>query len=213
MPDVRDLPVVPDGRERRAWTGRIEIRAAGSPATITGYAAVFNQEAVIGRWFRESIAPEAFTAAIGRDDVRALWNHDPNYVLGRTVAKTLRLAVDGTGLRYEVDPPDAQWARDLVTSITRGDVSQSSFAFKVTREEWVEPPKATDLPLRIIREVELFDVSPVTYPAYDQTSVGARDAASVLQQAAAARDLASASSPHDLELARWRVRIDEGEDA
>lgn len=179
-----DLQVRTDGRERRVWGQEIQLapgeaRADGLPQ-IVGYGAVFNRETVIGNWWREQIAPTAFDQAIGRDDVRGLWNHDPNYVLGRTTAGTLSLSTDARGLKYVDDPPDTTWARDLITSIQRGDVSQSSFAFRVLSERWDEPTEKGGLPLRTILEVELFDVSPVTYPAYEETTVTARDAAAAL---------------------------------
>src|SRR5687768_5826990 len=95
--------------ERRGIAGTVEFREADDKSTIGGYAAVFNQETVIGggMWgFREQIAPGAFDTAIENDDVRALFNHDPNYVLGRTVSGTLKLSADKKGLRYDVDLPD-----------------------------------------------------------------------------------------------------------
>lgn len=161
--------------ERRIVTQPIEVRKTGDqPSTLVGHAAVFNVEATIGGYFREQIAPGAFTTAIAEDDVRALFNHDPNYVLGRTTAGTLDLAEDKTGLRYEVAPPDTQWARDLMVTVGRGDVNQSSFGFTVVREEWTTPENRAELPLRTILEARLSDVSPVTYPAYEQTTAEAR---------------------------------------
>lgn len=159
-------------REVRA-IGKLEARAAeeGKPRKIGGYASMFNSPTDIGGYFREQVAPGAFSAAIGRDDVRALFNHDPNYVLGRTTNKTLSLSEDSKGLLWEATPPDTQWARDLVASIDRGDVSQCSFGFRVTKETWDE---TGEVPLRTILEVELYDVSPVTYPAYEDTSVSLR---------------------------------------
>ena len=184
-------------RERRTFAGRVEVRAAtdGSVGTIVGYAAVFNQETVIGRYFpfREVIAPGAFAEAIKTDDVRALFNHDPNLVLGRNVAKTLRLEEDSTGLRYEIDLPDTTAARDVKTLIERGDVSGSSFAFEIVSsddEEWDDSPvKDGKLPLRTIKKMSLYDVSPVTYPAYEGTSVSARSA----EQAKACTERAAAA--------------------
>lgn len=166
-------------RERRVVSVKpLEVREAdGELKTVSGYAAVFNTETVIAGLFREQIQAGAFADAIGRDDVRALFNHDPNFVLGRTSAKTLRLSEDETGLHYTVDPPPTQWATDLVISIARGDVSQSSFAFSVDAEEWVRAQKPGELPLRVIKRATLYDVSPVTYPAYEETSVSARSAA------------------------------------
>ena len=158
-----------NNREYRAYD--IEWREDGE-GKIKGHAAVFDMESTAGRYFREKIAPGAFTASIQSDDVRALWNHDPNYVLGRNTAGTLTLTEDERGLAYEIDPPDTQWARDLQVSIKRGDITQSSFGFEVIKQEWVE--HKDELPLRIIREAKLWDVSPVTYPFYEQTDVAMR---------------------------------------
>ncbi len=149
-------------------------RAAGAAPRIVGHAAVFNQEADIGGWFMERVAPGAFKRAIVEDDVRALFNHDPNFVLGRNRAKptpTLTLSEDETGLLYTVVPPDTQVARDLMVSIDRGDISQGSFGFRVRKQEWDE---TGEIVKRTLLEVELFDVSPVTFPAYPQTDVGLR---------------------------------------
>lgn len=153
----------------------VETRDDGNAPRLTGYAALFGQETVIGEWFRERIEPGAFSAALERqDDVRALINHDPTLILGRTRSGTLTLTQDERGLRYEVLPPDTTYARDLLASVQRGDVTQSSFAFRVTRERQEPPTQRGQLPLRIVQEVELFDVSPVTYPAYANTTVSAR---------------------------------------
>jgi HK97 family phage prohead protease len=159
-------------REIRSMVGPAEVRDDATAPRLSGYAAVFNQRANIAGLFDEEILPGAFTAAIGRDDVRALFNHDGNFVLGRSSSGTLRLVQDDHGLRYEVDPPDTTWARDLLVTVRRGDVSQSSFAFGVDEEEWDYSNRA--MPLRKIKAVRLYDVSPVTYPAYDGTEVSAR---------------------------------------
>ena len=136
----------------------------------------------------------------GRDDVRALYNHDPNYVLGRTAAGTLRLAEDATGLRYEIDPPATQWAADVLVTVGRGDVSGSSFGFEVNTDAWEYPPASSgQLPLRTIRAVTLYDVSAVTYPAYAETTAEARAkaappvSAAVLEAARAAEALMGAT--------------------
>jgi HK97 family phage prohead protease len=159
-------------REIRSMVGPAEVRDDATAPRLSGYAAVFNQRANIAGLFDEEILPGAFTAAIGRDDVRALFNHDGNFVLGRSSSGTLRLVQDDHGLRYEVDAPDTTWARDLLVTVRRGDVSQSSFAFGVDEEEWDYSNRA--MPLRKIKAVRLYDVSPVTYPAYDGTEVSAR---------------------------------------
>lgn len=162
-------------RERRLVEAPVEARESETGAArLAGYAARFNSETVIAGMFREVIAPGAFASAIGTSDVRALFNHDANQLpLGRTSAGTLRLAEDVLGLSYEVDLPDTTLARDLHASVKRGDVRESSFAFTVAEEDW-EYPKS-GLPRRtIVKVAELWDVSPVVYPAYDSTTVSAR---------------------------------------
>lgn len=166
--------------DRRLVTERVERRAAaadGGPTTLIGYAAVFGVETVIGDWFREVILPGAFADSIANDDVPAQFNHDPNYVLGRTANGTVRLSEDRKGLKYEVDlnadDPDAQ---RVGAKVARGDVRGSSFAFSVEDddgEEWVRDDPAK-LPLRKIKRAKLYDVAPVTSPAYETTSVSAR---------------------------------------
>lgn len=138
---------------------------------LEGYAAVFGQMSEDLGGFRESIVSGAFAATIAADDVRGLWNHDPNFVLGRNRAKTLELSEDSTGLLYRITPPDTQWARDLMVSISRGDVNQSSFGFQTIKDEWQGGDNGRT---RSLIEVKLFDVSPVTFPAYPQTAVGVR---------------------------------------
>lgn len=165
--------------ERRRLGDVVEARAAegGSGRTIVGYAAVFNSTTDIG-FFRERIAPGAFSAAIARDDVRALVNHSDSRVLGRNKSGTLRLFEDERGLRYEIDAPDTQDARDLLVLMDRGDINQSSFAFVATSETWDE---TGDKPLRTVNEVRLYDVSVVTYPAYEDTEAAAEPARRSLQ--------------------------------
>ena len=158
----------------------IELRAEGVQSdgqrpTLSGYAAVFDQLSVAMQWggttFREKIARGAFASSLG-DDIRALWNHDTNLPLGRTKAGTLRLAEDAHGLRVEIDPPDTQAGRDAVESIKRGDVNQMSFAFDVIDED-VDRDEANQI-IRTLKKLKLYEVSPVTFPAYPQTSVSAR---------------------------------------
>ena len=153
-----------------------EIRADKDPDTrkMVGHAAVFGEPTEIGGWFREQIEPGAFKTSIKKDDIRALFNHNPDFVLGRNTAKTLTLKEDKTGLKVEIDPPDTQLARDLAVSIDRGDISQMSFAFRVTRQEWVAGETEKDMDTRIIKEAQLFDVSPVTFPAYEGTDIAMR---------------------------------------
>lgn len=162
-------PNRPDAETR---LGTIELRSDDGEHRISGYAAKFNTLSENLGGFREQIRAGAFDGVL-IDDVRALFNHDPSMILGRTKAGTLHLDSDGTGLRYTIDPPDTQYARDLHKSIERGDVTQSSFAFQVDDDDWREDDDG-----RIIRTINkvkrLFDISPVTYPAYPDTSVAAR---------------------------------------
>jgi uncharacterized protein len=144
----------------------------GEPARLTGHAAVFNQVAS-GGWFQEKIAPGAFADSLKSDDVRALWNHNPDMVLGRNKAGTLKLYEDEKGLVSEITPPDTQFARDLLVSIERGDITQMSFAFQTITEAWEKGDEGQP-DLRTLVKVKLYDVSPVTYPFYDGTDVAVR---------------------------------------
>ena len=138
-------------------------------SSIEGYAAVFNSKTNICGWFDETIEPGAFARSLSENsDVRALFNHNWDNVLGRTKSGTLRLLEDAKGLNFHVDLPDTSVARDLSASMERGDINQCSFGFYVTEETWdysVEPA------LRTIKEVDLYEISVVSIPAYDDTEV------------------------------------------
>lgn len=152
-----------------------ELRASPDGKKIVGHAAVFNTLSENLGGFREKITPGAFKDALKTSDIRALFNHDPNYVLGRVKAGTLTVGEDERGLAFDVTPPDAQWARDLMVSIGRGDISGTSFGFRVAKggDTWEEQSDGTVL--RTINKFEeLRDVSPVTYPAYPDASVALR---------------------------------------
>jgi HK97 family phage prohead protease len=116
---------------------KVETRADGGQ-TLVGYAAVFYRDGDAGTEYRlgpdvvERIAPTAFNRALQeKHDARALFNHDPNMLLGRAGAGTLRLSVDARGLRYEIDLPETNVGKDVAASISRGDLSGSSFAFRI----------------------------------------------------------------------------------
>ena len=163
MPEIK--------REIRYFPAEMRVDQEGQ---IEGYAAVFNQWSEIMWSFKERIRPGAFKKTIKVADVRALFNHDPNYVLGRNKAETLELSEDSKGLQFRVTPPDAQWAKDLYASVDRGDIDQASFGFEAVRDEWDHNKEPAE---RDLIEVKLFDVSIVTYPAYPQTNVSARSLA------------------------------------
>lgn len=166
------MPKTETNIEQRTFKldSNIEIREEGEGKRLKGHAAVFNEWANIGGWFEERIIPGAFKDSIKEDDVRALFNHDANFVLGRNTAGTLSMAEDKTGLAVDIDPPDTQFASDLMTSIGRGDINQMSFAFRVIEEKWIAG-EDKELDKREIIKAQLFDVSPVTYPAYTGTDI------------------------------------------
>ena len=153
----------------RRYVPALELRETEDKKQITGYAAVFNTWSEDLGFFREQIAPGAFAKTIKDGDIRALINHDPNLIIGRTKNDTLRLWEDEKGLGFEVDLPDTTYAHDLRESIRRKDITQNSFGFLVVKDEWNETSNR-----RTLREVKLFDISPVTFPAYKQTSVKLR---------------------------------------
>lgn len=151
----------------------VECRAQVRGSKLTGYASVFDQAADLGNHF-EVIARSAFTRALAdpSTDVRALWNHDPNHLLGRQSSGTLRLSTDAHGLHYEVDIPDTSVGRDVRALAERGDVTGASFAFVPDEDEWSVRSGAR---VRTHTSVaRLVDVSPVTFPAYDGASTALR---------------------------------------
>lgn len=168
--------------ERRTFQlPEFRVENVENQSKIVGYGAIFNSKTTIRTIFgdfQERIAPGAFTNAIPKSDTRALYNHDANIVLGRRKAGTLFLEEDDRGLRYEIIPPS--WASNILESMKRGDVDQSSFAFTVKDSRWDEED---GLDVRTILEVDyLYDVSPVTYPAYEDTEAAVRSYEAYRQQ-------------------------------
>lgn len=192
--------------ERRYTPGLVEVRAGKDRRSIGGYAAKFNKESRNLGGFVEVIAPTAFNRARGNDwpDVMARYNHDDNMLLGTTSAGTLRLSLDEVGLVYEVDPPQAR--ADIVELVERGDVSKSSFAFRVIGDggdEWGLTEQG--FPLRTLHSVDLADVAPVNSPAYLDTSTAMRSlAAHVGADVDEVRKLAT-----DNELRKFFIRTDD----
>jgi Escherichia/Staphylococcus phage prohead protease len=164
---------------RRHDLERVEVRAAADGALrFSGYAALFDSPTWIGQpgvesGFQESLHPGAFAKTLAdKADVRLLFNHDPSMVLARTKSGTLTLAEDRTGLKVDATLAPTQAGKDLAVLLERGDVSQMSFGFRVVTDEWstFKGADGADYQRRLIREVKLFDVSAVTYPAYDDTT-------------------------------------------
>jgi HK97 family phage prohead protease len=173
------------------------------PPRIVGYAAVFYRsddprtEFEMLPGFRERIAPEAFNRALAEgQDVRGLFNHDPNQVLGR-MPKTMRLKTDKTGLAYEIDLPDTNLGRDLASLIERGDVRGSSFSFRVVGRSLQDLPDGGTI--RTLEDVDLLDVGPVTFPAYEATTADMRAAyGKALEAARTLRGWQSTETPGGL---------------
>jgi len=174
-----DMPVGADGRLRRFVTldSAAVQRGAAAEDTISfrGHAAVFNTRAWIGSkryGFGEVLMPGAFAKTIAEADVRMLHNHDPNMVLARTTNGTLQLSEDGVGLAVNADMNPTSYARDLALLLERRDVTQMSFGFEMIDYSWRQEDDGSET--LVHREVALFDVSTVTYPAYVETDASLR---------------------------------------
>ena len=151
---------------------------------VTGYAAVFNSRTLLWEGLEEVISPGAFSKALSNSDVRCLFDHDWGKVLGRTKSGTLRLEEDERGLKFKVELPNTTDANNLIESMSRGDIDQCSFGFIPTEETW---DYNTDPVLRTVNEVELFEVSIVSLPAYEDTEATLARSKQEIQQDIAAR--------------------------
>ena len=160
-------------RQIRSVTTEFMTREDGDNLAIEGYFAVFNSNYDIAPGMSESIAPGAFASSIS-GDIRALINHDTTLVLGRTKANTLQLREDSHGLwgHIDINPNDGD-AMNLYNRVKRGDVDQCSFGFDIRSED-------TDIREDgsihwTIKDVELYEVSCCTFPAYTETNISARE--------------------------------------
>lgn len=196
-----------EGKEVRTHSTELRVAEASygkKTPTIRGYAAKFNKLSETmpiieeGRkigTFREQLMPGCFASALPVSDVRALINHDANLILGRTGSGTLRMVEDATGLAFENDPPETTYAKDIQVSMQRGDISQCSFGFKVAPngDRYEKDPSVPGGYIRSIHTVErLFDVSVVTYPAYNDTSCAVRSIISEIRAEEEAENHAAA---------------------
>jgi hypothetical protein len=185
-------------REQRYVTvDDLEVRAAegSDPLRIIGHPVVYNRWSEDLGGFREMVMPGAATKTLRESDIRVLFNHDPNFVLGRNRADTAVFTEDGTGVRMEDFPPDTTTIRDLVIiPMQRKDITQMSFAFRVVNPEpfdpapgvrygdhWEPPKKEGGLWDRTVNEFQMFDGSIVTFPAYTQTDAAVRDQVGLLE--------------------------------
>lgn len=174
----------PGGLETRTVAnqhGRVEARAADDGPGLIGYGSVFDTPFRIGGYFSEwdeEVAPGAFKDAIRTGDVRSMFNHDTNWLLGRQSSGSLRLSEDDVGLKYEVDinreDPNAM---SVHARVDRGDVDGSSIWFRVAKQEWTYPSKSNDLEVpkrRILLVDPLYETGPVVFPANEAAGVSAR---------------------------------------
>lgn len=161
--------------ERRTFTNGVEYRQADSGDVAFGYAALFEKRTHSLPGFVEEVRSGAFSKTVQEADVRALFNHDPSALLGRTGAGSLRLSQDERGLAYEIDLPDTTLGRDVRELLRRGDLSGSSFGFIAVDVEWGRTEDG--YPLRSINEAKLIDVGPVTFPAYSEAPAALRSLA------------------------------------
>lgn len=181
--------------------GEVRSASEGEKLKFSGYAARFDSLSENLGGFREKIRIGAFSNAVKTDDVRALFNHNQNYVLGRTSAGTLTLREDTNGLWFEVEAPNTQWAKDLHESVKRGDINQCSFAFVTKKDDWKDEG---DTLVRELIEVGLRDVSIVTNPAYVQTFVQARSNNEILEEY---RKLKEPKVDYQFELEKMKLEL------
>jgi len=156
----------------------IECRKDADGTHIVGYGAVYYRADDAGTQYElwpgvfERIMPGAFDRAIKEDDVRGTFNHDPSQILGRT-PRTMRIVSDKRGTRYDITVPDTQLGRDLPVLLERGDINGSSFGFNVPPggDKWHMENGAE---VRELHSLKVYDMGPVTCPAYQSTSAGIR---------------------------------------
>lgn len=174
-------------QERRTFTGTVIARSEGEnmPKEIGGIAAVINSVTDLG-YFEEVIEKGAFDNALSKDyDIRCLFNHEAELILGRTKADTCKVFVNADGNLEYTWVPDYEnpTHMSVVRSIMRGDITQSSFAFTIKEQKWSESTKYGSMGKRTITVIEdLYDVSPVTYPAYADTEADARSVVALRDQ-------------------------------
>lgn len=146
----------------------LEVRAEGGGLVARGLGIVFGKRSRDLGGFVEEVREGATKKTVQEADIRALVNHDPSQLLGRTGAGTLRLEERAEGVEYFIDLPDTTLGRDTAKLLERGDYPGSSFGFRMLGEEWTETEDGR--PLRIVTELAMRDIGPVSFPAYDDTT-------------------------------------------
>lgn len=206
-PELKSVRLVDvPNREVRSSSGKFELRAAGENGETIGFrghAALFDTPAMITGMFeswREQVAPGAFTRTIRQDDVAFLVDHETNLVLARNSAGNLQLAEDSVGLLVDADIVPTTYARDLEQNLRAGNLKGMSFAFEVVAEDWEFDG---DIPLRTLREVRLWDVSVVTFPAYEETDAALRS----LKEARAARNIIGIPARSPVRPKQWERHV------
>ena len=160
--------------EHRTFSYELRAGDGDNERSVSGYAAVFGKRSENLGGFTEIIQEGAFDGALKSSDVRALVNHDPTLLLARSSSGTLDLSIDATGLMYRFDAPETQAGNDLLTLVKRGDLKESSFGFTIDEDKWEENEETGAWTRTILKVKRLYDVSPVTFPAYPDTSVAQR---------------------------------------
>ena len=159
--------------ETRYLSGPVELRAGDKGKKLGGYALKYNRLSQNMGGFVEQVAPGALNKTLADGgDVLCRYQHEDEFLLGRTSSGTLRLMPDDVGLPYEVDLPNTSYANDVAALAERGDVSHSSFSFYTIEDEWGFTEQG--FPLRTLLQIQLVDVAPVVQPAYLDTSTGLR---------------------------------------
>lgn len=142
--------------------------------SVVGYVVKFNERSqLLYDEFYEKVARGAFSKSLEDNTIKALWDHNTNLVLGSTRSKTLRLKEDDTGLYFELDLPNNEIGKNAYESITRGDVDGVSFGFFVRDDGW-EYKKDEDVYERTLLDIDLREISPTPFPAYENSEVNKR---------------------------------------
>lgn len=206
--DEAGRSIVPASREVRSFRSEVKVRDTEDGPVIEGYGIVFNRDSQVladedGNPFIERIDPKSVARLLASDpDIRALGNHDPNQLLGRTKSGTLALRTDDTGVHYAIRPPKSAIGEHHVEVTRRGDMDGSSFSFNVAKggDRW---DRSGAIPIRTVTDIsEMHDIGPVTFPAYLDTTAASRSL-----RAAIAAETRKAPAPEEARSRLQRQRL------